>query len=283
MQAGARELLIEPLLPETVSEALSRAAARRPVIKKAQGKMLVFVPTKGGVGVTTMATNFAMALTAESGARVVVVDMDFQLGEIALGLGMTPAFSVVDALKNGARLDREFLSTILSRHASGLAVLASPEEYDFFHFPIDDGADKLFRILREEFDYVVVDTGTCHGHVQETLFEMADNLYLVTELTFPSLRNALQRLITYLATHDNGRQLEVVLNRFNLPASGDIDVKPSAVKAMGHQVNWRIPNGYAAALAAQDQWCSACSRQFADYAGDRADGEVLPAASLLWS
>jgi pilus assembly protein CpaE len=175
MQAGAREFLAEPLLPETVREALSRASGRRPKQEKALGKMLVFAATKGGIGVTTIAANFAMALTKESGARVVVVDMDFQLGEIAVGFNMTPTFSVVDAFANAARLDRDLMATLLIHHSCGLAVLASPEEYNF-HVPAGEGGDKVFRILREEFDFVVVDAGTCRGQIQQALFETADKL-----------------------------------------------------------------------------------------------------------
>jgi pilus assembly protein CpaE len=249
MQAGAREFLIEPFLPDTVAEAFARTSSRRPGRGKSGGKMLVFVPSKGGVGVTTIAANFALALTKESGAKVVVVDMDFQLGEIALGLGMTAAFSIVDALVNATRLDRDFLSTLLVRHSSGLAILSSPEEYNFFQFAVDAGADRLFLILREEFDYVVVDTGTCHGLLQEKLFLEADKLYLITEMTFPSLRNA-HRLISFLSARDGSRALEVVLNRFN-SRHGEIDEK-SATKALGRPINWRIPNAWAAARAAQD-------------------------------
>jgi pilus assembly protein CpaE len=249
MQAGAREFLIDPLLPETIDEAFRRTSSRRVNHETSSGKMLVFIPSKGGVGVTTLAVNFAMALKKESGARVVIVDMDFQLGEIAVGLGMTATFSIVDALMNAARLDKEFLETVLIRHASGLAVLGSPEDYNFFHSPVDEGADKLFRILREEFDYVVVDIGTCHGHIQEALYGMADKLYLVTEMTFPALRNS-HRLISYLSPGDGVRKLEVVVNRFN-SRHCEID-ENSATKALGLPVNWRIPNSYAAVRAAQD-------------------------------
>jgi len=93
MQAGARDFLVEPFLPETVGDAFARTYSRGTDQKKALGKALVFVPSKGGVGVTTIALNFALALTKESGAKVVVVDMDFQLGEIAPGLGMTARLS----------------------------------------------------------------------------------------------------------------------------------------------------------------------------------------------
>ena len=249
MQAGARDFLVEPFLPETVGEAFTRTYSRGIDQKKPLGKALVFVPSKGGVGVTTIALNFALALTKACGARVVVVDMDFQLGEIAPGLGITTTFSVVDALASAARLDREFLATLLIRHSSGLAVLGSPENYDFFHQADDKSVKKLFRILREEFDYVVVDSGSCHGDTQETLFGIADTLYLVTEMTFASLRNA-HRLISFLSARDGCRHMKVVANRFNA-RYGNID-KDSATKALTRPVEWKIPNAYAAVRAAED-------------------------------
>ena len=162
---------------------------------------------------------------------------------------MTATFSVVDALLNPARLDKEFLSTLLLRHSSGLAVLACPEEYDFFHSP-REGAGKLFQILREEFDYVVVDAGTCHSHIQETLFDIADTLYLVTEMSFPALRNS-HRLIAFLTARDGIRSLEIVLNRFN-SRHGEID-EQSALKVLAPRpITWRIPNAFSAARTAQD-------------------------------
>jgi pilus assembly protein CpaE len=175
--------------------------------------------------------------------------MDFQLGEIALGLGLTATFSIVDALRNIDRLDREFLSTLLIRHSSGLSVLASPEEYSFFQVPAQESVTRLFRVLREEFDYVVVDAGACQGHFQEALFEMADRVYIVTELTLPALRNG-HRLISHLSAGDGSRRTDVVVNRFN-SRNGDID-EASAVKAIGRPISWRIPNAYAAARSAQD-------------------------------
>ena len=249
MQAGARDFLVEPFLPETVGEAFARTYSRGTDQKKALGRALVFVPSKGGVGVTTIALNFALALMKECGAKVVVVDMDFQLGEIAPGLGMTTTFSVVDALASAARLDREFLATLLMQHGSGLAVLGSPESYDFFHLADDKSVKKLFRILREEFDYVVVDSGSCRGDTQETLFGIADTLYLVTEMTFASLRNA-HRLISFLSARDGCRHMKVVANRFNA-RYGNID-GDSATKALTRPVDWKIPNAYAAVRTAQD-------------------------------
>ncbi len=65
--AGAREFLPDPLLGKTVSEAMARALARREKSQQqaATGKILMFAGSKGGSGVTTVATNFAIALTKE--------------------------------------------------------------------------------------------------------------------------------------------------------------------------------------------------------------------------
>jgi pilus assembly protein CpaE len=248
MQAGAREFLLEPIQPEVLIGAFERAAARRPEAGKTLGKTLTFIPSKGGSGATTIATNFAVALTKESGSKVVIVDLDIERGEVAAGLGMTASFSVLDGLMNPDRLDREFLATLLLRHTSGLAVLGAPERYQVSRATVE-GADKLFAILREEFDYVVVDAAACRGELQDILFALPGTIYLVTETSFPALRNA-HRLLSYLSEKDRSRDVEIVLNRFD-SRHGAVNER-SATKTLARPVNWKIPNSYEAARAAED-------------------------------
>ena len=68
MRAGAREFLTHPIAPSTIAEAMVRAAVRRPAHRSAKqtgGKLLMFIGAKGGSGVSTLAANFAVALTQE--------------------------------------------------------------------------------------------------------------------------------------------------------------------------------------------------------------------------
>ena len=235
MRAGAREFLTEPLAAATLAEAFARAFSRRSTAasKQAAGKLLVFQGAKGGAGVTTLAINFAVALNKEGAGDVVLVDMHPQLGEIALGLGLAPRFSIADALENSSRLDADFLSTLLVRHESGLMVLASSDMYGT-HRSLERGTEKLLRILREQFAFVVVDAGSCSGNIPDTLFEMADTIYLVTEVNLPALRNA-RRLISWFGGKESG--LEVVLNRFN-SRKVEID-EESTTKALSRPVDWK--------------------------------------------
>ena len=110
MRAGAREFFTEPLSVTTLGEALERAATRRrnAAPHRNIGKLMVFRGAKGGSGVTTLATNFAISLTQESHNGVVLVDLHPQLGEVALSLGVEARFSIADALANASRLDGDF-------------------------------------------------------------------------------------------------------------------------------------------------------------------------------
>ncbi len=250
MRAGAREFLPDPLLATTITEAVSRALARR---EKSQqqattGKVLIFTGAKGGSGVTTVAANFAIALTKEDAGKVVIVDMDLQLGEVALGLGLTPQFSILDALKNEERLDADLLTTMLARHTSGLAVLAAPEQYTSFS-AISSGVHRLFSILRREFAFVVVDAGTAAGDAEETLLDLADTVYLVTEASIPALRNA-RRLMSFMAGRERQSHVEIILNRFNAREM-EID-ENSATKALACPVDWKIPNDFPAVRTAEN-------------------------------
>jgi pilus assembly protein CpaE len=250
MQAGAREFLPEPVVAKTLAEAVSRAMAR---IEKSQdlapaGKILMFAGAKGGSGVTTVATNFSIALTKQDTSKVVLVDMDLQLGEVALGLNLTSQFSVLDALRNEDRLDDDFVASLLVRHTSGVTVLASPEQYTSFH-PLPSGVKKLFGLLRQQFAFVVVDAGIASGDAEEALLDLADTVYLVTEASIPALRNA-RRLLSYMAGRARIPHVEIIINRFNA-REFEID-QNSTTKVLGRPVDWKIPNDFPSVRTAEN-------------------------------
>jgi pilus assembly protein CpaE len=246
MRAGAREFLAQPIVPEALAEALIRASARRLDLdrqKQVAGKVLVFRGAKGGSGVTTLAGNFSIALKQQSGQEVALVDLNPELGDVAVALGLTPQFSVSDALRNPERLDQEFLSTLLVEHKSGVRVLAACDQYHPGPLAQNGSLGKLLYVLRHKFPYVVVDAGPGLGPAAEAVFEMADRVYLVTEADIASLRNA-ERLLAYMrrpaaAEH----RVEVVLNRWD---HRKMEVPEDRIaKALGAPVRWKVPNDYA--------------------------------------
>lgn len=250
MRAGAREFLYQAKLDHMLAEALRRAATRRLELseqKKARGKVLAFCGAKGGVGVTTLATNFAIALRRETGEDVALADLSVHLGQVSVLLGITPRFTLLDAFRNAERLDGEFLAGLMAEHASGVKVLPSSDEYGHAE-PVQDGVlGRLFNLLKQQYAYAVVDAGPVLAHGAETLFEAADSLYVVAQLDIPSLRNA-QRFIAYRKRA--GDSVEVVLNRFE-PRKLEYD-EDKIAKVLGMAPRWRVPNDYAAVRRQQN-------------------------------
>jgi pilus assembly protein CpaE len=243
MRAGTREFLTEPLSSDILPEALVRAATRRTEALRAKrpaGRLLAFLGAKGGAGVSTVCTNFAVALKEESGEPVVIVDANFHLGDVSVILGINPQFNVLDALGSGKRMDGELVSTLLTSYDSKLFVLAGPD-----HFRPEETADpssfrKLLTLMREKFPYVVVDGGSALSSHAETLFELADTIYLVTQAEIPPLRNA-QRILSHLPPQRKS-SVEVVVNRLDSRRNnlGEEEIE----KAINARLKWKLPDDY---------------------------------------
>jgi pilus assembly protein CpaE len=123
MRAGAREYFTLPLVPAEVAGALTRAsipqAAPTHQAPKTAGQVFVFLGTKGGCGVTSIAANFALSVAIETSQPTLLIDLGQPLGDAAINLGMVSNYSVANALRDHTRLDGSLLNTLLAKHESG--------------------------------------------------------------------------------------------------------------------------------------------------------------------
>jgi pilus assembly protein CpaE len=244
MRAGAREFLAFPLDRDQLHEALERVAkAKRGPGRHADSssQVVLFWGAKGGVGATTLAVNFAIALREESGMPVALADLNFYLGDIANALGIDQKFSIHDALGSLDRLDSEFLEALMTQHASGVSVLAGPDDFGP-NISIPNGDFKtLIQVLRQRFRYVVLDAGPASAHAMKTAFECAQRVFLVAAGDVPTVRNA-QRFIGQVhLMNGHGPKLDLVLNRVR---SRDQIDDAQIARALSIPVAWRIPNDY---------------------------------------
>ena len=245
MRAGAREFLTLPFNPQSIDKALRLVETyrRRPEdARKLNSKLLTFFGAKGGVGVTMIASNFAVALAEESGQRTLLIDLNLQMGDAAMNLGIESPYSTVDALMASSVLDAGLLSKFLVRHSSGLSLLAAPAELcptPAVNFDIGT----LLEIARKHFSYIVVDAGKKIDLKQLHLFEPRSTAYLVTQVGIPELRNA-NRLISQFADDSAPRYMEIVLNRYQSRFLGITDEQ--LMKAINKPIRWKIPNDFKA-------------------------------------
>lgn len=244
MRAGAREFLLHPVDPGTLAEAMIRASVRRQPIRgeafrQAVGKLFVFAGAKGGSGVSTLATNYAVAAARDSGQKVLLMDLHLPLGGVALDLGLVSPFSTANALQSVERLDSNFFSTLLIKHSSGLFVLPAPDRYTRMEVSADS-ISKLIGIARQDFDFIVVDIGSNWEPALRPLIDEASIIYLVTQVGISQLRNANRMITEYLSS--SSAKLEVILNRFSAATLGIDD--EAIAKALTVAPSWKIPNDY---------------------------------------
>jgi pilus assembly protein CpaE len=186
-----------------------------------------------------VATNFAISVARESDRKTLLIDLDLPFGDVALGLGLTTAWSTSDALQNYTRLDSNFLSRLLIKHDSGLWVLAAPGKV--VNVPIlTDAVNKLLAVARQDFEYVIVDTGSKLDLASTAMFEADALVYLVSQVGLSELRNS-NRIISEFFKSDFP-QLEIVLNRY-MPSSLGID-EEHITKALTRRAQWKIPDDH---------------------------------------
>lgn len=86
MKLNISDYLVKPasadILTRSLSLALKLETNESLAKKKRSGKVILFLGTVGGAGTTTLATNTATVLASEIGKKVVLIDGDFQFGNV---------------------------------------------------------------------------------------------------------------------------------------------------------------------------------------------------------
>ena len=196
MRAGANEFFTWPPAEDTFHSAIRRTAARRETTQGAppSATTLVFFGAKGGAGTTTIAVNCGVELARLTKRSTVIVDLKPGLGEVALFLGVRPRYSIIDAIDNLHRLDREFLRELVLKHKSGLEILAGSDHFDRPGGPDAGAIEELLRLLGRQYEYILIDAGSQINACSVAALYAADQMFLIANPDVPSVRNA-QRLL----------------------------------------------------------------------------------------
>jgi pilus assembly protein CpaE len=246
MRAGVVDYLPRPVTAEAFQTAVERVRQLLGVggkeSSKAAGQLYAFYSPKGGAGTTTVATNFAVVLQRLTGKRTLIVDLDLELGEIALLLGSQPRFNFVDMVQNFHRMDADLLASYIERHDSGLHLLSAPYQPEKAEVVTGDEIRKILTFLRKHYDYVVVDTAKSFSPATLAAFEQADLAFLVTNVDLASLRN-IQRGLPLLKRMmgRSGDHVRLIVNRYH--AANDISLK-DVEQTIGLKVYHTLSNDF---------------------------------------
>jgi pilus assembly protein CpaE len=207
ISAGAREFLVKPFSGDefaaSIRTVFERELARRtqfeaslptvtaPVIPTddAEHQVIAVFSPKGGAGRTTIATNLAVALHQETGARVCLVDANLQFGDVGVLLNLNPKDrSIADAVEAGEP-DGEIIDSCVIDHSTGIRVLLAP--------PTPEGADlvaaqymrQIVEHLRIGHEYVVIDLPSGLSDLSLAVMDGADTILVLSALEITTIKN----------------------------------------------------------------------------------------------
>jgi pilus assembly protein CpaE len=244
MLAGARDFLTKPPsgdeLMGTIRQVYETGKKRAAVVMPAQqavtmtapvdvegsrnGKIITVYSPKGGVGCTTIAVNLAIAVQQQVGPskKIGLMDANLQYGDIGVMLNLPASRSIADLAAQIDDLDRDMLSSVLSPHGSGVKVLLAPphpEAAEALIAPSGEGGGSqsvlrsIMRLMRQEFDIIVVDTWSWVDDVVLTILDNSALIILIVTPDIPAIKNA--RLFLEVAEKLNysNDEMALVLNR----------------------------------------------------------------------
>jgi pilus assembly protein CpaE len=243
MRAGANEFFTWPPAEEVFHNAIRRTAGRRETAlgARASATTLVFFGAKGGAGTTTLAVNTAVEIARLSKRSTVIVDLKPGLGEVALFLGVRPRYSLLDAIDNLHRLDREFMKELVVKHKSGLEILAGSDQFDRPGAADGGALEELFRLLARQYEYILIDAGSQINSCTVAALYTGDTIFLVANPDVPSIRNAQRLLDRVRQLGACGERVRMLLNR----AAEPYPIPPKQIEAaLGHPIHHTFPSDY---------------------------------------
>ncbi|HET9110461.1 MAG TPA: response regulator [Ktedonobacterales bacterium] len=209
MSVGARGYLVKPFTSEKLVRTIRRAVENFPLQSAqptgggydARGgggntlrKIVAVYSPKGGAGTSVLAANMAIALQQTTQKSVVLVDANLQNGDAHVLLNVNTNGSIDDLREAGVgAIDQDVIEGTIIKHADSeiglLRAPLSPESAELF---TSDATKAILSELRNNYDYIVVDTGSSFTEATLTVLEEADVILTVTTLEVTTIHRVSQ-------------------------------------------------------------------------------------------
>jgi len=171
-------------------------------------RVIVITSGKGGVGKTTTTSNLAVAL-ARAGRRVVAVDADIGLRnlDVVMGLENRVVYNFIDVLEGNCRLNQ---ALVRDKRVDNLFLLPAAQTRTKDAVSSEQ-MEELCALLREEFEYVLIDSPAGIESGFRNAAVGADEALVIATPEVPSVRDA-DRIIGLLESMGKA-PIRLIVNR----------------------------------------------------------------------
>ncbi|MDP1653418.1 MAG: AAA family ATPase [Rhodocyclaceae bacterium] len=253
MRAGIREVLPSPVSRIALQTSIARIEEKlaQQVSPLQSGKVLSFIPCKGGSGSTFLATNLAYILASEENKNVLMIDLNLQFGDASLFISdQTPAVNLAEVSRQIRRMDASFLAAALIPILPNFGLLAAPEDPVQALEVKPEHVDALLNLARNHYDYVILDIGRALDPVSIRALDKSDVIFPVMQLTLPFIRDAKRLLEVFRSLEYPRDKIRLLVNRYE--KGGEIRLE-DVEHTLNTQVFKTLPNSFKSVAASVNQ------------------------------
>lgn len=241
MRLGIREYLAAPFQMRETMETLGRVKDnldRNPLRPFESEFIYSFLPSKPGVGTSTIAMNAAWACSRLPETRTLLIDMDLNSGMQRFMLKLENEFSIVDAVENASKLDETLWPQLVTTMGK-MDVLHSGRLNPGYRIEAAQ-VRSMVEFARRNYRSVCVDLSGNMEKYSIEIMQESRRVFLVTTPELASLHLARERF-HYLRQLDLGDRIHLILNRSHKRSAISV---PQIEDLLGVGVLATIPNDY---------------------------------------
>lgn len=241
MRLGLREFLSYPFERPQLLDSINHVKAlleRKPPTHGASTQVFSFLPSKAGVGTSTLALNISAAMARRPNTKVLLSDFDLNSGMMRFLLNLRNEYSVLDAVEHSLQMDENLWPQLVT----------SLDQLDVLHagrvnpnLRIEGTQIRsLVEFMRRNYDALCFDlSGNLEKYSLE-LMQESKRVMLVVTPEIPSLHLAREKL-HFLRGYDLDSRVMVVMNRCH---KKPLFTKPQVEELLGVSVIQTFPNDY---------------------------------------
>lgn len=250
MRLGIKDYLRYPIVASELEALITRSVQihAQEVGPAAQGKIITVFSNKGGVGTTSLAINLGVGLAEVTKSKVVIVDLVAQHGDVSSFLNVTPTYTITNLIENFTRLDKTFLKSALTKHPSGVRILTEATQIEDADVITREQSTYIFNLLKEMFDYIVVDGGNEFNEQTLAAMDLSDKILLVALLDIPSIQNTKRCLDIFERLRYDESKVKLIINRYNSKHCEEKIGIEQVKKTVNHEIFWKLPNDYSSLI-----------------------------------
>jgi DNA-binding response OmpR family regulator len=235
LAAQADDYMPKPFAPNELLAKVGQMMEHRSTVQGPARKTVGVLSLRGGVGVTSVAVNLALAQQAKN-LPTCLLDLKTGPGHVALQLRLNAKITWVD-WANGHEATNDSIMKALTKHDSGLEVMAAPIVPAVTVPPLDR-VTTLIAALQGKFARVVIDLPGAWGPIGMAALNLVDTIWLVLAPEVGALQSTVGALRALKASKIPDEKIELIANQ-NMPRPGL--ALPAIEKALGQGFKGKLP------------------------------------------